>query len=323
VHSTCSEHSTGGPASEASKTGTVSNDPNGPLRPLAWTTPQTQKSPPRNYAGGLSKHGARDRIRTGDPHAGKGDHDEIIVTCLGLLLRNMVRHLQIEGGIERWVQASRRNPCANGRTNGIGESLIVAGLGHRAQDGPALIVPAKGERRKDRFFVWKGLVDPANAHSRALGDSIRRGALVATRQQNLSRGVEDGVPGQPGSGLRRSLGAFEFEGHAIPEGTSLIISPAFIHRMPTIYPDPDTFRPARFSGSDPEDAMHPCAWIPFGKGPHTCMGMHLARLEIRAFFAKVLARFRIEAIENATLRMQHVPVQGPAGKALPIQLLAL
>ena len=119
---------------------------------------------------------------------------------------------------------------------------------------------------------------------------------------------------------RRALRAFEFEGHLIPENAAIIISPRFIHRMPSIYPNPDAFEPERFASPRAEDKVHSCAWIPFGKGPHTCMGMHFARMEVKSFFAHLLARFRIAVSEERELKMSYVPVHGPAGKGLPVRL---
>jgi cytochrome P450 len=121
---------------------------------------------------------------------------------------------------------------------------------------------------------------------------------------------------------RTAVSDFEFEGRTIRAGTSLIISPAFIHRMPSIYRDPADFDPARFAEPRSEDKVHPCAWMPFGKGPHTCMGMNMARLEVKAFFAQLLARFDIEGIPHSPLRMRHVPVQGPEGASLGVRLRA-
>ena len=118
---------------------------------------------------------------------------------------------------------------------------------------------------------------------------------------------------------RRAVQSFEFEGHEIPKGASLIVSPAIIHRMRSVYSNPEEFCPARFAEPRAEDKTHSCAWIPFGKGSHTCMGMHLARLEVKAFFAQLLARFRIEIDDSRSLPMRYVPVQGPAGDGLPIR----
>ena len=93
--------------------------------------------------------------------------------------------------------------------------------------------------------------------------------------------------------------------------------------MPSIYPNPEDFAPERFAEPKGQDKAHPCAWIPFGRGSHTCMGMHMARLEVKTFFAHVLARFRIEVSPEHDLEMRYVPVMGPAGAGLPIRLVRL
>jgi cytochrome P450 len=122
---------------------------------------------------------------------------------------------------------------------------------------------------------------------------------------------------------RKAMETFEFEGHEIPKGTSLIISPAIIHRMRSLYRNPEDFCPERFSDLRAEDKAHSCAWIPFGKGSHTCIGMHMARLEVKAFFSQLLARFRVEICRQDELRMRHVPVQGPVGADLHVRFLEI
>jgi cytochrome P450 len=52
------------------------------------------------------------------------------------------------------------------------------------------------------------------------------------------------------------------------------------NRDPAVYPDPDAFDIFR------ENKQH----MSFGDGPHTCLGMHLARLEMRVLLTAVLDR---------------------------------
>ena len=122
---------------------------------------------------------------------------------------------------------------------------------------------------------------------------------------------------------RRVMQSFDFEGYEIPKGASLIVSPAIIHRMRSLYSDPQDFCPERFAAPRAEDKAHSCAWIPFGKGSHTCMGMHMARLEVKAFFAQLLGRFRVELNEPGNLPMRHIPLQGPVGDGLPVRFVSL
>ncbi len=116
---------------------------------------------------------------------------------------------------------------------------------------------------------------------------------------------------------RRTTGAVRVEGHTIPAGTPVIVSPGFVHQMESIYPQPTMFDPRRFAPGRVEDRAHRCAWVPFGKGAHTCLGMQLARMETKAFFAHLLKAVRVDATGTPP-RMKYVPVLGPAGP-LPVR----
>jgi cytochrome P450 len=91
---------------------------------------------------------------------------------------------------------------------------------------------------------------------------------------------------------RRPLADVELEGSPVAAGSFLLLSPLLTHRDPRLYPEPDAFRPERFT---PEGrASRPrFAYFPFGAGPHACIGMSLARLELVLVMATVAARVRL------------------------------
>jgi cytochrome P450 len=76
--------------------------------------------------------------------------------------------------------------------------------------------------------------------------------------------------------------------YAIPKGALLFFS--FFHAMrhPDYWDNPDQFDPERFASGAP--GAH---YMPFGAGPHLCMGQHLAIMEIMQIVATLLPRFRI------------------------------
>ncbi|HWX43774.1 MAG TPA: cytochrome P450 [Solirubrobacteraceae bacterium] len=58
-----------------------------------------------------------------------------------------------------------------------------------------------------------------------------------------------------------------------------------VHHDPESYPDPHAFRPERFLG----ETLQPRTWLPWGAGPKSCLGRHLALLEMRLVLRGVLS----------------------------------
>jgi cytochrome P450 len=82
-------------------------------------------------------------------------------------------------------------------------------------------------------------------------------------------------------------------GYKISAGSELLIFPYVTHRHPQWWQHPEKFWPERFL---PENsAGRPrCAYLPFGAGPRTCIGLHFAMTEILVVLAMLLQRFRPE-----------------------------
>jgi cytochrome P450 len=91
---------------------------------------------------------------------------------------------------------------------------------------------------------------------------------------------------------RRAVADDEIGGYAIPAGSMLLISPYLLHRHPRYWDEPERFEPERFS--DARSAARPKhAYIPFGAGPHQCIGRTLAPLIARLIVAMVVRQFKL------------------------------
>jgi cytochrome P450 len=110
--------------------------------------------------------------------------------------------------------------------------------------------------------------------------------------------------------LRRALRPFEFDGHAVPGGTLVIVNPAFSHRMPAIWPEPERFDPLRFTRAA-IDARHKYAWVPFSGGAHACLGQHFAMMQAKCFFYHLLRTTRISLAPGYAPRWQMWPIPKP------------
>ena len=88
--------------------------------------------------------------------------------------------------------------------------------------------------------------------------------------------------------LRRSIEPCTILGREIPANSQIAICPLLLHHHGDYWTEPEHFDPERFSEPRAEDSRHSHCFIPFGGGAHTCLGMHFASLEIKAFLVQLL-----------------------------------
>ena len=82
-------------------------------------------------------------------------------------------------------------------------------------------------------------------------------------------------------------------------GDTVLVSPYLTHRLPEFWADPYAFRPERFAAE--ETGRHRFAYVPFGGGPHQCLGNHFALREAELAVAGMLSRFRPEVVGPQSL----------------------
>jgi retinoid hydroxylase len=83
----------------------------------------------------------------------------------------------------------------------------------------------------------------------------------------------------------------EYGGYLIPAGWFVFIFPMLTHRLPEIYKDPDTFDPDRFAPPREEDQKQPYSLIGFGGGVHSCLGVELAKMEMKIILSTLLQKY--------------------------------
>jgi len=91
---------------------------------------------------------------------------------------------------------------------------------------------------------------------------------------------------------RRTLGADRLGGYEIAPKTDVFISPYFVHRNTRHWPDPEAFRPERFT-EEASATRHRFAYIPFAVGPRHCIGENFALFEMILHLYEVARRFRL------------------------------
>eukprot|EP00005_Dracoamoeba_jomungandri_P006951 CAMPEP_0174269328 /NCGR_PEP_ID=MMETSP0439-20130205/40633_1 /TAXON_ID=0 /ORGANISM="Stereomyxa ramosa, Strain Chinc5" /LENGTH=492 /DNA_ID=CAMNT_0015358045 /DNA_START=31 /DNA_END=1509 /DNA_ORIENTATION=+ len=88
------------------------------------------------------------------------------------------------------------------------------------------------------------------------------------------------------------------DGHLIPKHTYIEIWPWQLHRDPKLWDKADEFIPERFLTS----LDHKFMYLPFSRGPRSCIGQTLAILETKIIIAMVLLEHRLVMAEGAKMK---------------------
>ena len=114
------------------------------------------------------------------------------------------------------------------------------------------------------------------------------------------------------TGPRRALETFELCGRTIPAGAHVHYSSWASHNLPDVFEQPERFDPLRFT-DEARAALPKGAYVPFGGGSRTCIGMRFGQAEIATIARSVLSRFRLELVPGYRLRIRHAPTISPRG----------
>uniref|UniRef100_A0A8W8NTJ9 Cytochrome P450 3A24 n=1 Tax=Magallana gigas TaxID=29159 RepID=A0A8W8NTJ9_MAGGI len=87
------------------------------------------------------------------------------------------------------------------------------------------------------------------------------------------------------------------EGYTVPKGTDISFPIYSIHRDPRFWENPTKFDPERFTPEN-KAKRHPYAYLPFGHGPRSCIGMRLALVEMRLAIVSILQQYRFKTCEE-------------------------
>ncbi|MGW6456855.1 cytochrome P450 [Streptomyces sp. NPDC055078] len=92
--------------------------------------------------------------------------------------------------------------------------------------------------------------------------------------------------------------------HALAAGTTLAYSPYLLGRLPSLYPRPEEFDPARWATETPR--QRPSGYLPFAAGARQCIGDEFALMQATLVLASITSRWQL------------CPVPGPRGMARPV-----
>ena len=87
-----------------------------------------------------------------------------------------------------------------------------------------------------------------------------------------------------------------------------------------MFEDPEAFRPERFS-PEARAALPKGAYVPFGGGSRTCIGMRFGQLEVRTIASMLLAHCSLSLPEDFALTIRQMPTISPK-EGVPMRVAA-
>ncbi|WP_067651940.1 cytochrome P450 [Nocardia harenae] len=120
---------------------------------------------------------------------------------------------------------------------------------------------------------------------------------VTRRPAELDHAVSETMRLYPATAVisRKVATGFTLHGAEFAPGDLLLFSPFHTHRLAAIWPDPERFDPSRW---DPDADRYrkpaPHEFLPFGVGPHRCIGAAFATMAVKAAFVAVARRVDAE-----------------------------
>ncbi|XP_029011535.1 cytochrome P450 3A40-like isoform X2 [Betta splendens] len=95
----------------------------------------------------------------------------------------------------------------------------------------------------------------------------------------------------------------KINGITIPKEMMVMIPVFALHRDPELWPEPEAFKPDRFSKENKQN-INPYTYLPFGAGPRNCLGMRFALVVVKLALVEVLQNFVFSVCEETEIPLQ-------------------
>ncbi len=168
------------------------------------------------------------------------------------------------------------------------------------------------------------LAERLRAEQRELAPGGRPSAaqLLGGELPELEMAIDETLRKYPPAwvGPRRTLRDIEFEGVPIPARAFVNYSSWASHHLPDVWPEPEEFRPERFT-PEGRAALAKGAYVPFGGGSRTCIGMRFGQLEVRTIASHLLMERSLSLPAGFELTIRQMPTISPKA-GLPVLISA-
>jgi cytochrome P450 len=257
-----------------------------------------------------------------------GDVDESEIDRLGALLDALQPHAR------RAVRSSRPSPSwlpsrrRRERDRLLAEVDALLDAWRRSAGAARMLRALEAGRTEsvaDRRAVRDGLFSLLTAAQEGTTAAIVFAAHALARRPEMQRRVVDESPAAtdardddafvdrvfketlrlypPGwITLRAPTGAVVLGGQSIAKDAMVAVAPWALHRDRRWFSEPEGFEPDRWTPSF-EASLPRTVYLPFGVGPHHCVGAAMGMMEARAVVTSLLRRVRLEAVSAAPLAL--------------------
>jgi cytochrome P450 len=184
------------------------------------------------------------------------------------------------------------------------------------------------------WLLWRAALEPGVwARLRAEADDVlgpldrptaRSDETSFARLGYAERVVRESLRLHPAGliGARVAANDLNIGNHRIRKGTLIVWSPHLAGRDHTVWPDPLRFDPDRYLDLTAEQkTATDRAWVPFGRGPHMCIGYALAQMELTLIIARLAQRLDLQPTSSTVPRPVGMVVNRPDGGA-PFNVMA-
>ncbi|KAM8880372.1 cytochrome P450 3A30-like [Spinachia spinachia] len=117
---------------------------------------------------------------------------------------------------------------------------------------------------------------------------------------------------------RVAKASVEINGIVIPKDMIVMVPTWPLHRDPSLWPEPEAFKPERFSKEN-KDSIDPYTYMPFGAGPRNCIGMRFALVMMKLAMVEILQTFSFSVCKETEIPLE-MDIQGLLMPKRPIKL---
>ncbi|XP_031719083.1 cytochrome P450 3A30 isoform X1 [Anarrhichthys ocellatus] len=110
----------------------------------------------------------------------------------------------------------------------------------------------------------------------------------------------------------------KISGITIPKDMMVMIPVYALHRDPELWPEPEEFKPDRFSTQN-KQSINPYTYLPFGYGPRNCLGMRFALVLVKLALVEVLQNYSFSVCGETEIPLTMDP-KSLVGPLNPIKL---